>query len=131
MIRDLKLGRVLAADGATRPQRGEWRRAGLGLLALRDSLKAQADLFHAGLDTALETLDDDGALGEAIQSELAAALRLTEDLGDDLTAVLADPDGQRRLALLSSQLSGLKELAAGDLRGALGLGIGFNAFDGD
>lgn len=136
---DMKLGSPMGSGPAKpRPERGEAWRAGLPLQALLANLDAALQLYQGpagkggGLRAGLLEHEDSEIVDISILHGLTEARRLTAELATrPWKDVLADPAGYRALMLIRANIGTARSMVETEMAGMLGLGIGFNALDGD
>lgn len=136
---DMKISGPLGSGPAkARPERGEAWRSGLPLHALLANLDAALQLYrgpkegNGGLRTGLLEHEDSEVVDTTILHGLTEARRLTAELATrPWKDVLADPAGYRTLMLIRANIGTARSMVETEMAGMLGLGIGFNALDGD
>ncbi len=121
-IADQRLGRPLGTFDKPRPERAEARASGrsvrhviLSLVALRDmaaALNPASPLTLAAFDRAID-----------------AATRLADD--DPALQGVAAPQGRLKVEILQQDVRAIRDTALAEMVPALGVGLGFNAQDGD
>lgn len=117
---DQRLGRPLGTFDAPQPTRAEARAAHRPLRNVTLSLQAMRGLAAALSPDAAPTL---AAFDHAIELALA--------LDDPDLAGVADPSGRLRIEILQQAVDAARDAVLADLGPRLGVGVGFNAADGD
>jgi uncharacterized protein len=119
-VKDMRIGRLLGTFDAPRPDRAEAQASGRAQRNIVLSLQALRG-YAAVLDpTAQDTL-------RAFDRAIATAMALP----DPTLANVADPAGRLKLEILGQQVQALQDAAIAEIGGTLGVGVGFNAADGD
>ncbi len=138
IVRDLKLGRPLGASAKrARPRRAEFWRSGRAVRGAAFNLKALIALYagdgenHGGFREEILRHGGGEDLDATVYQGLTLAADILKDVEPDIAVAVKDPDERRRLLLVLAQLDFLKGTIRSDLAGILGLGLGFNATDGD
>ncbi|MFV0474167.1 MAG: imelysin family protein [Pikeienuella sp.] len=126
MTLDLRLDRPLGTFDRPAPRRAEAWRSGRSTRNIRLSLAAVNDMYEQVFAPAL-TEAEDAPIRAAFAYALAAAARAPEPLDE----AVADPLRRVRLEALRGALVALSDRLGSGLGGALGVGRGFNAMDGD
>ncbi|MDH2325673.1 imelysin family protein [Cereibacter sp. SYSU M97828] len=117
---DMRLGRPMGSFDHPRPERAEARLSQRSLRNLRLSLAAiEAD--------ALSLKPDIPRTFKAMEK----ARRFADRMDDADFAGVADPAGRLKLEILRQQLLAVSDAVEDEIGGALGVGTGFNAADGD
>lgn len=117
---DSRLGRPLGTFDRPRPERAEAVPSGRSLRNVALNLAALRGLTVA--------LAPDSPV---TQAALDRALRLADTLDDPVLADVADPAGRLRVEILRQAVDDARAAALDEVGGALGVGVGFNAADGD
>jgi uncharacterized protein len=119
-VKDMRIGRPLGTFDSPRPDRAEAQASGRAQRNIVLSLQALRG-YAAVLDpTAQNTL-------RAFDRAIATAMALR----DPTLANVANPAGRLKLEILGQQVQALQDTAITEIGGALGVGVGFNAADGD
>jgi predicted lipoprotein len=119
-VRDQRLGRPLGSFDRPAPEKAEARASGRSLRNVTLALQAQRDLVAALTDDAPRTL-------AAFDHAISAA----EALEDPVFAGVATPAGRLKVEVLQQAVENARVVAVEELGAALGVGLGFNALDGD
>jgi predicted lipoprotein len=116
-----------------KPRRAESWRSGLSLADLRANLETAQALYASsgGFADALAALGGSADLDRAIRERFVAVFARLDAIEAPLAVAVEDPAGRAQVAALIAELKALRLLVAEQLAPALGLVIGFNAFDGD
>lgn len=117
---DTRMGRPLGTPEKPRPERAESRAAGRSLRNIEMSLRGMRD---AAL-----------ALDPKAQRSAAAfdlAISLAAGLDDPVFDSAADPEGRAGLIELQRAVRQTRNIVEEEIGQALGVGVGFNAMDGD
>lgn len=117
---DQRLGRPLGSFDKPRPERAEARASGRSLRNIALSLMALRDLAH--------TLHADLPRSDA---GFATALQQIDRMQDPALQGVAEPQGWLKADILAQQIRAIRDAALAEIGPALGVGIGFNAADGD
>jgi hypothetical protein len=119
-LHDQRLGRPLGSFDAPKPDRAEARASGRSarnvLLALQ-AMRAMADSLNPRAAETLAAFD--------------AAIKLAEEIDDPAFANVATSAGRLKVEILQQAVARIRDTLLTDLAPALGVGIGFNAADGD
>ena len=119
-LADQRLGRPLGTFDKPRPERAEARASGRSLRNVALSLAALRDLaqdLNPGSPLTLAAFD--------------RALGLAARLDDPGLQGVADPQGRLKVEILQQAVRAIRETALTEMVPALGVGLGFNAQDGD
>jgi uncharacterized protein len=119
-IKDMRIGRPLGTFDAPRPDRAEAQasgRAQRNIVLSLQALRGYAAVLDPGAQNTLRAFD------RAIATAMA--------LPDPTLANVADPTGRLKLEILGQEVQALQETAITEIGGSLGVGVGFNAADGD
>ena len=119
-VADERLGRPLGTFDKPRPERAEARASGRSLRNVTLSLAALRDLAKA--------LNPDSPLTLAAFDR---ALDLAAKLDDPALQGVADPHGRLKVEILQAAVETIIDTATAEMVPALGVGLGFNAADGD
>jgi predicted lipoprotein len=119
-LADQRLGRPLGGFDKPRPDLAEARASGRSLRNITLSLRALRDLSA--------TLSPDATNALAA---IDAAIAKAEALDDPILAGTADPAARLRIEILQQTIRAAHQAVVTALPPALGVGIGFNALDGD
>jgi len=131
-IADLKLGRPLGDDiDSARPRRTESWRSARSLDNVRANLRALHDLYGGAHGFGTVVANNDPDLDATLREGLDSALDAAESIDVPLSAAIADPAKRPQVEDLLTLVRALQELAVTRLNVALGIPVGFNAFDGD
>jgi predicted lipoprotein len=114
------LGRPLGTFDRPRPERAEARLSGRALQNVTVSLAALRDM-------ALALSPDSPKTAAAFDR----AITLTVSLDDPGLQGVADPQGWLKVEILQQSVQATRDAALAEIGPALGVGIGFNAADGD
>lgn len=117
---DQRLGRPLGTFDAPHPERAEALASGRPLRNVALSLAALDDLARA--------LVPDAPLTRAA---FARARGLADALDDPVLAGVAGPQGRLRVEILQQAVHAARDAVLAEMVPALGVGLGFNAADGD
>jgi predicted lipoprotein len=117
---DTRLGRPLGTFDRPRPERAEARLSGRALHNVTVSLAALRDMSLA--------LSPDSPKTAAAFDR---AIALTVSLDDTGLQGVADPQGWLKVEILQQAVHATRDAALAEIGPALGVGIGFNAADGD
>ena len=117
---DQRLGRPLGTFDKPRPERAEARASARSLQNLRLSLIALR-----GLAVALV------AESPQVQAAFDRAIGLAGKLDDPIFAGVADPQGWLKVQIVQQAVFATRDAVLAEIGPALGVGIGFNAGDGD
>lgn len=119
-LRDQRLGRPLGTFDRPVPEKAEARASGRSLRNIEFSLLARRDMAAALSASAPKTLAAlDRAVGQA------------QSLDDPTLAGIATPAGRLKVEVLQQAVEAARLAAVEELGPALGVGLGFNAQDGD
>lgn len=119
-LRDQRLGRPIGTFDRPTPERAEARASGRSLRNVELALLALRDLLEGLSGAAPKTL-----------AALDRATRLARDLDDPTLAGVASPTGRLKVEVLQQAVEAARLSAVAELGPALGVGVGFNALDGD
>ncbi|MBD3765346.1 MAG: imelysin family protein [Rhodobacterales bacterium] len=117
---DQRLGRPLGSFDRPRPERAEARASGRSLRHVQLTLAAVRDLARA-----LAPLD------AGTEAALDRATALAAGLRDPILAGVQTPAGRLKVEILQQAVRAARDALLADLGPALGVGLGFNAADGD
>lgn len=138
VMADLKLsGPMGSGPDRARAEKGEAWRSDLTLAALRANAEAARKAYYGtgageiSLRTLVRRQPDGEDVDVSVSHGLTEALRLLETLTADWRGTLDSADGYRTLQLVRGNLQTALTVVQTDVNGILGLGIGFNALDGD
>ncbi|GAB3127062.1 imelysin family protein [Novispirillum itersonii] len=138
VMADLKLsGPLGSGPDKARAEKGEAWRADLTLAALRANAEAARTAYYGSsagelsLRTLVRRHPDGEDVDVSVSYGLTEALRLLETLKGDWRGTLGSAEGYRTLQLVRGNLQTALVSVQTDVNGILGLGIGFNALDGD
>ncbi len=119
-IKDARIGRPLGTFDAPRPDRAEARasgRAQANILASLTALRAYALTLDPGATRTAAAFD--------------RALMAARVMPDPTLASITDPQVWLKLDILRGEVQVLQDTAIDEIGRALGVGVGFNAADGD
>ncbi len=119
-LKDTRLGRPLGPPDRPAPQLAEAR-------ASQRSLRNVTIALHALKDFAQQLC----ANAPATQKAFERAITLAEALKDPIFDGVTNPSGRLKVEILAGQIGHVRDLALSELAPAMGVGIGFNAQDGD
>lgn len=119
-LRDQRLGRPLGSFDRPTPERAEARASGRSQRNIVLALQAQRDMVLHLSPEAAKTL-----------AALDHAISLAKALPDPVLAATADPSGRLKVEILQQAVEQARMVALEELGAALGVGLGFNAKDGD
>lgn len=125
-LADLRLGRPLGGADKPRPKRAEAWRSERSLRNIRGALAALRQFYGAVFASALG-----GDQHAAIDGAFAEAIALAEAAPAPLHAAVTDPPARAKIERLRAQIDHIQGLLRRDLAPALGVGLAFNALDGD
>ena len=131
-VRDLKIGASVGGESSRpRPKRAPLWRSNLTAASMIANLDSVAALFaQGGIDAALPAGRESHARALAI--EIAQASKAIQSVGDaPWTETAGSGPAREQLLYARIPLGGAIDLVAGSYPAALGVTIGFNAFDGD
>lgn len=138
LIADVKLARPLGAtDARARPKFAESWRSETSMRNIVDNLEALKGLFAgapeeaAGLSLALGEEGEEGDYRRAIAEGLDFVARYIAEHKIVLHRAVADEEQRAVAEFVVLQIRQIREMAVEQLAPALGVSIGFNAFDGD
>ncbi len=117
---DQRLARPLGEFAAPRPERAEARASGRAQQNLAGSLRALDRLARALVPEAPLT-----------QAAFARAISQAEALDDPGLAGVSDPQRRLKIEIVQQSVRAVNDAAMTELVPALGVGLGFNAADGD
>ncbi len=117
---DQRIGRPLGTFDRPRPERAEARLSARSLRNVELSLLALRDLAIALSPDSPKTL---AAFDRAINTAQA--------LDDPDFAGVSEPGSRLKVEILGQQIKAIKDIAMVEMGSALGVGVGFNAGDGD
>lgn len=124
---DVKLKTVLGAQqDKARPKGLPFWRSGLALFALAEASQGLAD-FHQAAAFAPEP----NWLARGLDQELRQSADLLRGRREELLRLSDDADLYRELTLVMLKLDNARRMVDEDLAAVLGVGMGFNALDGD
>lgn len=121
---DQRLGRPLGSFDKPRPERAEARASGRGLRNVAQSLAALEGL-------ARQLTAELGPGSPQTWAAFARARGLAAGLDDPVLAGVADPGGRLKIEILQQAIHATRDAALAEIGAALGVGLGFNAADGD
>lgn len=119
-LRDQRLGRPMGTFDRPAPDKAEARAAGRSLRNVDLALVALRGMVAALGDRAPRTL-----------AELDQAIGLARNLDDPVFVGVATPAGRLRVEAVQQAVAAARLAAVQELGPALGVGLGFNAQDGD
>lgn len=119
-LRDQRLGRPLGTFDRPAPERAEARASGRSLRNVELSLLALRDMAAALSASSPKTL-----------AALNRAVALAKGIDDPALAGVAIPAGRLKVEVLQQSVEAARLAAVEELGPALGVGLGFNAQDGD
>lgn len=119
-LADQRIGRPLGTFDRPRPERAEARASGRSLTNIRQSLAALRGLALSLSPDIPKT-----------QAAFDRAISLAGALDDPSLQGVADPQGWLKVEILQQAVRATREAALAELAPALGVGLGFNAQDGD
>lgn len=119
-LRDQRLGRPLGTFDRPAPEKAEARAAGRSLRNVELALLALRDMVTQLSDAAPKTL-----------AALDRAIGLAQGLDDPTLAGVAEPARRLKVEVLQQAVEAARLAAVEELGPALGVGLGFNAQDGD
>lgn len=127
MIADIKLKPVLAD-----PQQAESRLSGLSLANIIANLESLQALYTTadGFSRIVQEGSDAG-LDPLLHKAFAMTLATARSIEPPLTDAVNDPTARAQVEKLHTQVRALKQIIKERLAPALGLKVGFNAYDGD
>ena len=131
---DLKLSRPLgSALDKAKPRRAESWRSARSLENLRANLAAIEALYadETGFGRYVIEVAKDDALDRDLRDRLASLRAVAEDVKGPLSEAVADANERPKLERLLVELQETRQLVETRLSAALGVQVGFNAFDGD
>lgn len=117
---DQRLGRPMGTFDQPRPERAEARASGRSLRNVVEVLKASRDM---ALDLHPEAPRTEAAF--------AKALALADRLDDPTLASVATPQGRLKVEILQNAIREARAAILSEIAPTLGVGLGFNALDGD
>ena len=117
---DQRLGRPLGSFDKPRPERAETRASGRSLRNVALSLTALEGLARHLAPDSPQTW-----------AAFARARELATGLDDPVLAGVADPGGRLKIEILQQAIHATRDAALAEIGAALGVGLGFNAADGD
>lgn len=119
-LRDQRLGRPMGSFDRPAPERAEARASGRSLRNVTLALEAQRDLVaRLSSDT------------PRTRAALDHAIALARALDDPVFSGIATPAGRLKVEVLQQAVEQARLAAVEELGAALGVGLGFNAQDGD
>lgn len=133
-VADLKLSRPLgSALDKAKPRRAESWRSARSLDNLQANLAAVEALYadEAGFGRYVIEEAKDEALDRELRDRLASLRAVAEDVKGPLSDAVADPNERPKLERLLVDVQDTRQLVETRLSAALGVQVGFNAFDGD
>lgn len=119
-LRDQRLGRPLGTFDRPAPEKAEARATGRSLRNVELALLALRDMVTQLSDAAPKTL-----------AALDRAIGLAQGLDDPTLAGVAEPARRLKVEVLQQEVEAARLAAVEELGPALGVGLGFNAQDGD
>ncbi|MDR7126786.1 imelysin family protein [Pseudotabrizicola sp. 4114] len=119
-LHDQRLGRPMGTFDRPTPERAEAVASGRSLRNVRLSLQALRALTESLTEAAPLT-----------QAALDHAVTLTETLNDPVFAGTATPSGRLKVEVLQQAVEQARLAVLAEIGPALGVGLGFNALDGD
>jgi predicted lipoprotein len=119
-LRDKRLGRPMGSFDRPAPEKAEARASGRSLRNVTLALQAQRDMVAALTGNAPRTL-----------AAFDHAITVAETLEDPVLAGVATPAGRLKVEVLQQSVEKARVVAVEELGAALGVGLGFNALDGD
>lgn len=119
-LRDQRLGRPLGTFDRPAPEKAEARASGRSLRNVELSLLALRDMAAALSASSPKT-----------PAALDRAVGLAQSLDDPTLAGIATPAGRLKVEVLQQAVEAARLAAVEELGPALGVGLGFNAQDGD
>lgn len=119
-LRDHRIGRPLGTFDRPAPDRAEARASGRSLRNVSLSLAALHAMVRQMTDGAPDTL-----------AALGAAMSVADGMDDPVFAGVATPEGRLKVEILQQAVDRAHQAALQELGPALGVGLGFNAADGD
>ncbi len=119
-LRDQRLGRPMGTFDKPTPERAEARASGRSLRNVELALVALRQMVEDLSGAAPKTL-----------AALDRATGLASDLDDPTLAGVANPTGRLKIEVLQQAVEAARLAAVAELGPALGVGLGFNAQDGD
>ena len=133
---DFKLGRPLGeTEKSAKSKRAESWRSDRSLRNIRVNLQAAEALYAGTNDAGFAALLRRQAGGEALDRDIVAAFRRSEQklaaLPSSLREALDSPDGWKQVDALRQDLRELLALISGPFSQTLDLPLGFNSYDGD
>lgn len=133
-VADLKLSRPLgSALDKAKPRRAESWRSARSLENVRANLAAVESLYagEAGFTRYVVAEAKDETLDRELRERLAALRAIADDVQGPLIEAVADPNERPKLERLLNEVQDTRQLVETRLSAALGVQVGFNAFDGD
>ena len=134
LVSDLKLSRPLgSALDKAKPRRAESWRSARSLDNLIANLRAVEALYgdEAGFGRYVVEDAKDETLDRELRDRLAVIRVVAEDVKGPLSEAVADPNERTKLERLMGEVQDLRQVIETRLSAALGVQVGFNAFDGD
>lgn len=119
-LRDARLGRPMGTFDRPTPERAEARASGRSLRNVALALRAERKLAMALVAPAPET-----------RAAFDRAIALAEGLDDPVFDGTTTPTGRLRVEVLQQAVDRVRQTALAEIGPALGVGLGFNAQDGD
>ena len=134
-VDDIKLKSVMGkTQKKARLKRAESWRSEQSLLNMKSNLEAALALYETGSPSMQSFLRDEET-AESIDRIAATALKnsiaLLEELGPAYQTALETGENYQKLQLVRENLLNARDAVETDLLNIMGLGIGFNALDGD
>ena len=117
---DSRIGRPMGTFDTPRPERAEARASARSLINIRLSLKSLRQM--------VATLDPNAT---KTQAGFDHAIDVANALDDPTLAGVSDPAIRLKIEILQQSISTLRSTILTELAPAMGVGIGFNAQDGD
>ncbi|OCX16659.1 imelysin [Stutzerimonas xanthomarina] len=130
-----KLGAPLGRQtkGHPQPYQAEAWRSDATLISIEAAIAGAQRLWQGADGKGLRQLlgSDQAEIATRIDRAYEAVLQELNALGQPFSELIADQSGRERLNTLYERIDTLHRLHQGELAGALGIQIGFNAHDGD
>ncbi len=118
----------------SRFKRAESWRSEQSLDNIKSNLDAALLLYHSGtpsMQSFLKNYEEAASIDRIIVRSLTNARSLLNNLGPSYRIALQNDDGYQTLQLIRDNLTNAQTALDSDLRDVMGLGMGFNALDGD
>ena len=122
------------APEKSRFKRAESWRSAQSLTNIKSNLSAALLLYQSGtpsMQSFLKNYEEAASIDRIIVRALTNARSLLDNLGPSYHAALQRDDGYQTLQLIRDNLANAQTALDSDLRDVMGLGMGFNALDGD